>query len=120
VLVDLLLVQCGIRVCIGRESQEVLGFHRDAVHYSSHPMLSLQRLPDQLSMVVCVRPLCGGHRPSGRVAVHATGVERHSYEEYSTWSVFLFLLLCFLWRKFQSAIQYLYLKSRRICYADMT
>lgn len=71
-MVDLFLLQSGIRVYIGRASQEVLGFHRDAVHYSSHFMLPLRRLPDQLSVVVCVRPVCGGHCSSWGVAVHAT------------------------------------------------
>lgn len=82
-----MLAQSGICVYIGGEGEEVLRFHRDAVHYSSHLMLSLQRLPDQLSMVVCVRPMCCGHCSFRGVALHAAGVEGHSHEEHPTWSV---------------------------------
>lgn len=60
------------------------GFHRDPVHYSSHFVLSLHGLPHQLPVVVCVCRMCGGHRSSRRVAVYATGVERHSYAKHST------------------------------------
>lgn len=62
-------------------------FHRDPVHYSSHSMLYLHGLPHQLLMVVCVCPMCGGHRSSRRVAVYATGVKRHSHAKHSTWLV---------------------------------
>ena len=78
-------LQSGIRVRISGEGQKMPRLHGDFVYNSSRFMLSLHGLPHQLFMVVCVCAMCGGHCSSRRVAVHATGAERHSYAKYSTW-----------------------------------